>query len=643
MWQKTLFALAAILVLALIAPLPAVNVLATESKDDPWEFWAVWPPTHTPRKAEIIVLTTISSGITATIGFYVGTNLEEHPVEASPASPGILALDQWADDLMSDCAGGVKKNAIHITTTGRATVLFRTPSGPGTVVDDIYLVLPTHMLGNEYYSLSYEYLSGCSYYVVIATEDGTDGAYQAYHNGPVDIGTTLNKWDTLTVTTEGTSFKDITGCYVTTSKPVGFVSGCEMSKIPPGAYAADPLMEMLLPVSLWGCDYYTVPLVKSETSVGDIIRIQASQDNTVVYMNSEPLGFPIAYPGCYLELHRIDPLYIHSDKPVQVVQYAKSRSLEQYGDPLTGVGDPFAMAIFPIFLQFQRNYAFYSPTWADKREGSYVTIINVNDATEVYVDGEQVVLWCALPNNIGGYVTLEVSEGAPHSVISDRAIAVYSYGYREYGSYGYPVGPLFVTPAQPYKMTISSTSGGLVAEPGEGVFTYGEAAVVNLVAEPEEGYQFVNWTGNVSAIADINAASTTITMNGDYAITANFEEEPSGGGCFIATAAYGSPMAEEIDILREFRDEYLLTNSVGRALVDLYYRVSPPMAEFITEHPSLKTIVRAGLVPAVAISTVVVNTSVADKAAIAGLLVLGPVALAALWATRRRGRGPEYT
>jgi alpha-tubulin suppressor-like RCC1 family protein len=119
------------------------------------------------------------------------------------------------------------------------------------------------------------------------------------------------------------------------------------------------------------------------------------------------------------------------------------------------------------------------------------------------------------------------------------------------------------------------------------------------------------------------------------------EEEPAPG-CFIATAAYGTPMAEEIQILREFRDEYLLTNPLGQALVDLYYRVSPPMAEFITEHPSLKPIVRAGLLPAVAMSAIAVNTTPAEKASIIGLVVLVSVALA-IWAKRRRGRGPEYT
>jgi hypothetical protein len=119
------------------------------------------------------------------------------------------------------------------------------------------------------------------------------------------------------------------------------------------------------------------------------------------------------------------------------------------------------------------------------------------------------------------------------------------------------------------------------------------------------------------------------------------ESEPFPFECFIATAAYGTPMAEEIQILREFRDEYLLTSPVGQALVDFYYRVSPPIAEFITEHRSLKPIVRVGLMPAVVMSTVVVNTTPAEKMAIVGLLVLLSMALA-VWAKRRRGRGLQY-
>jgi len=190
-------------------------------------------------------------------------------------------------------------------------------------------------------------------------------------------------------------------------------------------------------------------------------------------------------------------------------------------------------------------------------------------------------------------------------------------------------------------LTVSSTTGGSVIDPGEGLFSYPLGTEVSLVAEAASDYQFFYWSGDVNTFADIDDASTTIIINGDYSVTANFGK-PGFFQCFIATAAYGTPMAEEIEILRKFRDEYLLTNPIGATLVEFYYRVSPPIAQFITEHPSLKPIVQAGLLPAVAISTMAVNTTVDEKTIGAVLLVLISVALA-VWATRRRGRGPEYT
>jgi hypothetical protein len=77
-------------------------------------------------------------------------------------------------------------------------------------------------------------------------------------------------------------------------------------------------------------------------------------------------------------------------------------------------------------------------------------------------------------------------------------------------------------PPPQYELTISSTEGGSVIWPGEGTFTYDEGDEVELVAEAEEGYYFVNWIGDVGTIADVEAAATIITMNGDYSITANF-------------------------------------------------------------------------------------------------------------------------
>ena len=66
--------------------------------------------------------------------------------------------------------------------------------------------------------------------------------------------------------------------------------------------------------------------------------------------------------------------------------------------------------------------------------------------------------------------------------------------------------------------------------------------------------------------------------------------------CFIATAAYGTPTAVEIDELRRFRDEYLRESSLGNKFVEFYYENSPPIASFISQHEALRTIVREAFV-----------------------------------------------
>ncbi|MCW8838791.1 MAG: beta-propeller domain-containing protein [Thiovulaceae bacterium] len=70
-------------------------------------------------------------------------------------------------------------------------------------------------------------------------------------------------------------------------------------------------------------------------------------------------------------------------------------------------------------------------------------------------------------------------------------------------------------------------------------------------------------------------------------------------GCFIATAAYGSYFDSDVKILRDFRDDYLKTNALGRAFVDIYYDISPPIARSISDNELAKNLVRATLTPVV--------------------------------------------
>jgi hypothetical protein len=77
-------------------------------------------------------------------------------------------------------------------------------------------------------------------------------------------------------------------------------------------------------------------------------------------------------------------------------------------------------------------------------------------------------------------------------------------------------------PATEWRLTISSTEGGSVPIPGEGIFWYSDGQAVVLSARPDPGYRFVNWIGKVQAINDAHQATTIINMELDYTITANF-------------------------------------------------------------------------------------------------------------------------
>jgi hypothetical protein len=81
-------------------------------------------------------------------------------------------------------------------------------------------------------------------------------------------------------------------------------------------------------------------------------------------------------------------------------------------------------------------------------------------------------------------------------------------------------------PPVEYSLNIIGPAYGSVVSPGEGRFMYEEGTVVTLAAEPDDGYEFAKWTGDVDTIADTNDASTTITMNGDYYLCAHFREAP---------------------------------------------------------------------------------------------------------------------
>ncbi|MEK6713087.1 MAG: CFI-box-CTERM domain-containing protein, partial [Nitrospirota bacterium] len=155
----------------------------------------------------------------------------------------------------------------------------------------------------------------------------------------------------------------------------------------------------------------------------------------------------------------------------------------------------------------------------------------------------------------------------------------------------------------------------------------GLATVTNTAACVTITASLLTYTSN----ANLSAAShgtipagtpMVCTETNDMVCAVTNSTTKSDSRCFIATAAFGSPLHPYVELLREFRDVYLLTNPMGRWFVTIYYNNSPPIAEIIKDNSGLKAIVKIFLIPAIIVSWAILKTTLSEKIIIAVLLAI---------------------
>ena len=156
----------------------------------------------------------------------------------------------------------------------------------------------------------------------------------------------------------------------------------------------------------------------------------------------------------------------------------------------------------------------YSLTVSSAEGGSVIT---PGEGTFTYVNGAVISLVAAPASGyyFGGWI------GDVSTIANTRATSTTITMNGDYST----TANFQVIPVAKYNLTVSSTEGGSVTTPGQGTFTYDAGSVVELVAEADEGYRFMEWTGSVDSVADVTAASTVVPMFGVYTITARFAKE----------------------------------------------------------------------------------------------------------------------
>ncbi len=177
------------------------------------------------------------------------------------------------------------------------------------------------------------------------------------------------------------------------------------------------------------------------------------------------------------------------------------------------------------------------------------------------------------------------------------------------------------------RCTIESLAAGVTyfAEATSDSFANNRDRSVTLVfAASSSDTDYSTSNNQVTVARDLPALGKCPDYGGDWLIASG------GSGCFIATAAYGSPLEPHVVALREFRDRYLQRTRLGRAFVRFYYRHSPAAAAVIARHEWLRIGTRTLLTPLV--------LAIEYPARVLGLMLLLTTALGVRARRVRRGR-----
>jgi hypothetical protein len=182
--------------------------------------------------------------------------------------------------------------------------------------------------------------------------------------------------------------------------------------------------------------------------------------------------------------------------------------------------------------------------------------------------------------------------------------------------------------AQKITTTFSFTASGAPNISAAAAAAAAEAAAAEAEAAAAEAA--LEFTPEPEPVVEqvVNCGPGTESVNGICQVvqTATQESEEKGGGCLIATAAYGSEMAPQVQLLREIRDNQLMNTESGSAFMsgfnELYYSFSPYIADMQRENPMFKEVVKLGLTPMLSSLAIMQNADSESEVLGLGLSVI---------------------
>jgi hypothetical protein len=343
---------------------------------------------------------------------------------------------------------------------------------------DAFLVLPTDVLGTEYFVLAYpsdgsasffgldERSSTPSQFAIIATEDNTVvditlSTNRSFRTNSKQITTTLQRGQAYLVQAfiSRTQLQDdLTGTQIVSTKPISLFAGHQRATVPinGSGTSRDHLCEQIPPYDTWGNTAYIIPFVPGtgqSLNGRDRYVVLSGEDNNVIFRNNVP-AFTLN-KGERREFDLVNPESLKGTFPILVAAYKKQSS--------DGVSDPMMMLIPPA-EQFLKSYKWINAQVEDIFEEQYTTIVAPNATIpSIRVDNQPIVgTFTPIPTTNYSYISLRLTDGV-HSVTADRRIGIYVYGYGLTDSYGYTGGMQLLNQFKPvisiFPEQISANSG----------------------------------------------------------------------------------------------------------------------------------------------------------------------------------------
>lgn len=411
---------------------PGQNI-STEGED----FWLGFMENHeaAPIELEIFISSNDTTAGKVEIPYYNWVqNFFSYPgTTAKVTVPTSIAMNKGS--------GIIANRGIHITAENPVSVYALNKRNRSS---DATVVLPTISLGKEYYTMAHMEADGggpslFSEILIVAIEDETE--LQITPNTSTIDGKPANIPFELILdqgqTYQLQSTNDLTGTKIETinsqqgdCKAFAVYGGNEWTRIGGCGGAQDNLFEQMFPVNTWGKEFISVPY-KTRLN-GDIFKIMASEDSTVVTVND---GSPyVVNKGRFISLRITNAAYIKADKPISVGQFSRSQSCDRVE------ADPFFIMLSPVEQRLKS--VTFNALEIHVVDRYYLNIVvpasgvAKTELNGINISGE---FSPVTTNEDYHYAQIDITEGN-HTIECDDGFIAYVYGYGDIESFGYATG-----------------------------------------------------------------------------------------------------------------------------------------------------------------------------------------------------------